>query len=64
MSQSFSLNKRDLEKQFIALVIYVAPSFLAISGQIEVAPEYALMFSMLIDLLRRFLQDNTKTPTV
>lgn len=64
MSQSYSLNKRDLEKQLIALIIYIAPSFLAISGQIDVAPEYTLIFSMLIDLLRRFLQDHTKTPTV
>ena len=59
MSKRFELNYADIKKTAIAFLVYVAPTLLAMSGQITVDPEYTLLFSVAVDLLRRFVANNT-----
>jgi uncharacterized protein involved in exopolysaccharide biosynthesis len=60
MSHSFSIDWQDIRRWIYSFFIYIAPTFLAVSGQIEVPPQYTLAFSVVLDLLRRYLSDHTK----
>jgi hypothetical protein len=59
-SKRFNLHYEDIKKTAIAFLVYVAPTLLAISGDIKVDPQFTILFSVVIDLLRRFVSDTAK----
>jgi hypothetical protein len=68
MSKSFELKKKDLLNHARAMAIYLAPTAIVLVTQLQEQSDpnnivYALLFSAVLDLLRRYLTDyNLQTP--